>query len=68
MNAIEGQVLQPMLIEAVLRTVFVADEADRPALEAERDELDRSVQRDVCDPPRDIEQDRQSARVIVSSR
>jgi len=40
---IEGQVLQPMLIEAVLRTVFVADEADRPSLEAEREDLERQM-------------------------
>jgi hypothetical protein len=44
LNAIEGQVLQPMLIEAVLRTVFVADEADRPGLEAEREELERQME------------------------
>ena len=33
-----------MLIEAVLRTVFVADEADRPALEAEREDLERQME------------------------
>ena len=43
MNVIEGQVLQPALIEAVLRTVFVADEADRAAPENEREELERQM-------------------------
>jgi len=40
---IEGEVLTPAFIERVLDTVFVADDGDRPALEAEAHELERQI-------------------------
>jgi site-specific DNA recombinase len=42
-NVIEGEVLTPAFIELVLDTVFVPEDADRPALEAEAQELERQV-------------------------
>jgi hypothetical protein len=43
LSVIEGEVLAPAFIEVVLNTVFVPDDADRPALEAERDNLERQL-------------------------
>jgi hypothetical protein len=43
LTVIEGEVLTPAFIERVLDTVFVADDGDRPAMEAEAQELERQI-------------------------
>jgi DNA invertase Pin-like site-specific DNA recombinase len=45
LNVIEGEVLTPTFIEMVLDTVFVPDDGDRAALEAEADQLDLEIGR-----------------------